>query len=303
MKNDDLLKKWLNNELTDVDKQQFSEQEDYAFNERILEGAKHFKASEIYTTKNFESFKSYYDQKKPVKKLASFNRFLRIASVIVVGLGLYFAMFTNDSGSVQTLAGEKTTFELPDSSIVELNSLSSVTYNPKTWETERTLKLDGEAYFKVEKGSAFKVKTKAGYVTVLGTQFNVKQREKYFEVQCFEGVVSVEVDTLYRKLKAGDIFLILNDNFKESKTLDTFPMWTKNMSDFKAVPVAHVLSEIERQYNVQVVHQNTNIDRLFTGSFPHDNLEEALTSITQPLSLSFSISKSNLITIHGRQNK
>jgi ferric-dicitrate binding protein FerR (iron transport regulator) len=47
-----------------------------------------------------------------------------------------------------------------------------------------------EAYFQVKKGQTFSVNTTDGVVKVLGTHFNVKQRKNYFEVNCFEGLVS-----------------------------------------------------------------------------------------------------------------
>ncbi len=303
MENDDLVKKWLNDNLTDAEKKQFSEQEDYEFNEHLIKSAQYFSASNFYKNKDFKAFKAYYKQQKPVRKLNKFSFLLKIASVVVIGLGIYYTLFFNESGNVKTLAGEKTIIELPDNSIAELNALSEINYDVKNWNDNRTLKLDGEAYFKVEKGSTFNVKTSQGIVTVLGTQFNVKQRHNYFEVKCFEGIVNVKSNKINKRLLAGDVFLILNNKFISGKTGNKVPLWTENMSEFKAIPYSEVLSEIERQYNLQVIFKNVNTNRLFTGGFPHDNLDDALNAITLPMNLSYKLSDSNVVTIHGKENK
>jgi len=63
---------------------------------------------------------------------------------------------------------------------VVLNSKSTISFNKTDWKNNRQLTLDGEAYFKVEKGSTFTVNTNNGSVTVLGTQFNVNSTRRFF---------------------------------------------------------------------------------------------------------------------------
>jgi len=189
---------------------------------------------------------------------------------------------------------------LPDQSIVELNALSSIDYNAKKWNENRELTLDGEAYFKVSKGNVFDVKTTIGLVKVVGTQFNVKQRYNYFEVVCFEGVVEVTSNSITRKLLAGDTYQILNGKFSEGKTNALAPEWIHNISEFKRIPFKEVLSELERQYNIQISYENVDANRLFTGSFPHDNIENGLIAITQPMNLTYKFKSSNLVVIYGK---
>lgn len=303
MEKDDLIQKWLKNELNESEKQAFSQLDDADFNEFIVENAKHFKASHTSQIDDFNTFKKKYNTQKPlVKKLNWFNPLLKIASVIVVALGFYFTFFNSSETFVETLASEKTSIELPDQSIVELNALSSIAFQVKTWENHRALRLSGEAYFKVAKGKTFDVRTKQGIVTVVGTQFNVKQRENYFEVVCFEGIVKVTVNAITRQLFAGDTFQILNGTLSEGKTKADVPKWTHNMSDFESIPFGEVLAELERQYNKEITVENIDKNRLFTGSFPHNNLENALIAITQPMQMTYVISPSNSIVIHGQND-
>ncbi|MFP4844722.1 FecR family protein [Winogradskyella sp. PE311] len=302
MTEDDLLKKWLNNELTDAEKQAFSERDDYAINQNIIEKAQHFKASQFFETDNFEKFKTNYHNRSSVKRLTWVKSLMRIASVLVVGLAIYFSFFNTNIIEQRTLAGQKTDINLPDLSKVILNADSEITYDANAWDSKRSLNLKGEAYFKVAKGKTFDVITANGVVTVVGTQFNVKTRDNYFEVICYEGIVKVASGTITRNLLAGDSYRILNKSFSEDKTDDVKPQWTNNKSRFKSIPLAQVIEELERQYNIKVDFKDTNTARLFTGGFAHNNLKNALSAITQPMNLTFEISSSNQVLIHGNTN-
>jgi ferric-dicitrate binding protein FerR (iron transport regulator) len=303
MDKDYLIEKWLKEELNDAEKDMFSKLDDAQLNEHIIETAQHFKASHFSKSSDFNTFKTQYKPSKaPVKKLNGFSPLLKIASVVIIGLGIYFTFFSSTPTHVETLAGEKSVIELPDHSKVALNALSSIQFNIKNWDGNRFLKLDGEAYFMVAKGKTFAVQTESGTVTVVGTQFNVKQRENYFEVTCFEGIVEVTSDTITRKLLAGDTYQILNGKFTQGKIVASAPKWRENRSEFEAIPIKEVLSELERQYNIQVTFKNININRLFTGEFVHNNLENALIAITQPMNMTYELSSSNLVIIHGKEN-
>lgn len=303
MDKDYLIEKWLKDELTEAEKQSFSQLDDAEFNQYIIDNAKLFKASHHSNIDDFNTFKTrYQSEHTTVKTLNWWSPLLKIASVIVIAFGIYFSFFNHPETVFKALAGEKISFELPDYSNVELNALSTITYNSKNWENSRLVKLDGEAYFKVSKGNIFDVKTKQGLVTVVGTQFNVKQRDDYFEVKCFEGIVKVTSNNITKQLEVGDTFQILHGQFSEGKTNASSPKWIDHMSEFEAIPFKEVLAELERQYDVQITLKTVNADRLFTGGFMHNNLENALKAITQPMNMTYELKPSNLVIIHEENN-
>lgn len=295
-----LILKWLKNELTEAEMQAFKKLDDYELNVSIIDYAKCFKAPEISNVEDFNAFKERYKTKnKPVKKLYGLNPFLKIAAVLAIALGVYFTFFFNNTIQVQTLAGEKSTIELPDYSTVTLNAHSKIEYNKSQWDTKREIQLDGEAFFKVLKGSTFNVITTDGIVTVVGTQFNVKQRDHYFEVICYEGKVKVTSKGIERLLEMGEVYQLLEGNFLERKTVSTAPSWKENISLFNAIPLKEVLAELERQYNVEIIYKNINTNRLFTGGFEHNDLGNALIAVTKPMNLTYELSSSNLVILHG----
>jgi len=187
MNREDLIKKWLNDDLTDAESKAFAELDDYDTHINIIKSAQFFKASE---TAEIASLSEFYERANQVNASDRnmntwYKPFLRIAAILVVLLGVSSLFFLNSTDSkMSTLAGQKISLALPDASAVMLNAKSELAFNEKDWKGQREVTLVGEAFFKVTKGSTFDVLTQAGKVSVLGTQFNVKNRKGYFEVQC-----------------------------------------------------------------------------------------------------------------------
>ena len=293
-----LVKKWLTDELSDAEREEFEQLEDFQLHKDIVDSTAYFKSSGFSQIDDFASFSKRLDtDKKPVRNLNWVRPFLRIASVFVVGFTLYYFFLYNKVVEVQTLASEKTTIELPDASTVIVNAMSELSYSKNKWNQKREIALMGEAFFDVAKGSKFNVITSEGVVSVLGTQFNVKQRGNYFEVKCFEGVVKVVSRSFTEELRGGDNFRLENGESSLGKNPYKHPQWTKNVSSFDRVSLSEVFAELERQYDINVKIENLGSDDLFTGGFVHDNLENALRSITEPLDLTseFILVKNNCV--------
>ena len=123
---------------------------------------------------------------RPEKVHTLYIEVLKYAAIFLVAFA--FAWFLKPAPSISTAQlksnfykvkvayGSKTTIELPDSSVVVLNSGSTLSY-PEKFETgSRTVILNGEAFFEVKKNvhRPFYVKTKDITIRVLGTKFNVK---------------------------------------------------------------------------------------------------------------------------------
>lgn len=298
-----LIKKWLNDELTDVERKTFEDLDDYELNANILDSAKYFKASNFSNTKDFDSFKREYDSNKvPVKQLNWLKPVIRVAAALILGFGIYFFGFYSKLSTYETLVNQKISIELPDHSKVKLNALSQIEFKKANWQDNREVKLKGEAYFIVEKGSNFNVVTNTGLVTVVGTEFNVMQRKNYFEVKCFEGIVKVNSNSIERILYAGDSFQIINGIFEAEKISSKEPKWIRGVSSFNEVPFKMVIDELKRQYNVNISFKNVSLSRQFSGGFKHNNLEKALIAITKPMSLTYKFSSLNDVVIYGDKN-
>lgn len=295
MERETLISKWLDNDLNDQELQAFKNLEDYDDLVKLNTSLQAFKADDYDTSKELENVLSKIKSTKTQTTAHWIKPFMRVAAILAISFSLYYYTTTLDT-TITTAVAQKTTIELPDASSVSLNAKSLLAFNKKDWKKERDVELEGEAFFKVAKGSSFNVITKSGTVTVYGTQFNVKQRDNYFEVICYEGLVGVTHNSQEIKLKAGDSFLIIDGKTiaKEKENRST-PSWLNNESTFKSLPYKTVIAEFERQYNLDITLLGIDSTQLFTGSFTHDNLEIALKSITLPLHLTYSKTNDTII--------
>ena len=291
MKNENNILKWFNNELSEQEIAELKQSDEFNTFGKIAHYSAYLQAPKVDAEKAFLDFKEKHSVKKEVSvRTLNFKTLYRVAAVAVIMLCISYFMLFNNETSFETRIAETKTLVLPDNSEVILNSASLLSYNKKEWKEKRDLELDGEAFFKVSKGQKFTVHTDAGSVQVLGTQFNVKERDNYFEVQCYEGIVAVTYNNREVTLTKGKTFRILNgviENVEEFNTIS--PSWLQFESSFVNVPLSQVIEELERQYKIEITLENVDTAQLFTGSFTHNDKNIALQSVTIPLKLSYRI--------------
>lgn len=301
MANEEYIKKWLDGSLSTEELKDFETFDEYKSLQKLDAAVKSFRAPYYDVEQELARINARKKGKGKVVRLGWLNTMVRVAAVLLVLFSSYFFFYLNVNETLQTASAEKAELLLPDASKVVLNAHSRVTYKKNIWKISRQVRLDGEAFFSVAKGSKFDVETNSGIVSVLGTQFNVKNRETYFEVVCFEGLVEVQSAGETSKLSAGNAFRILNGKMEVfDKNDSTTPDWMANESVFRSVPFGQVIHEFERQYGVSIAAINIDLDQLFTGKFVHDNLEMSLKAITIPLNLNYEIGEKDQVILSAK---
>lgn len=303
MENENNILKWFDNKLSKEELEDLKRSENLETLERISFYASQLEPPMVDKQKALEAFRARDLKKKQTQVIPiGFKSFLKVAAVVAVLLVSSYFIFFNNLKSFETQIAQTQTIVLPDDSQAILNAKSELVYNKKTWDEQRDLELKGEAFFKVSKGAKFTVHTSSGMVQVLGTQFNVKQRENYFEVQCYHGVVAVTYADKTIKLSKGKSFKVVNGGIQVVDDLVTqTPSWLDEESSFEKTPLSLVVSELERQYDLKVSLEAIDGSQLFTGSFTHKDKNTALQSITIPLKLSYRI-EGNRVTIYAYGN-
>ena len=285
------LAKWLNNELSEAELQEFKNSSEYAAYKRLLEASSQLEAPEFNVDKAYEDFRDRRREKGgKVVRMRPAQMFIRIAAAVTVFFVISYFYINSLDETISTEYAQRESVVLPDASEVILNAGSEISYSKKNWSEERNIELSGEAFFKVAKGKKFTVSTEAGTVTVMGTQFNVEQRKGFFEVTCYEGLVSVLYDQDETQLPAGNSFIVFNGKIMETQEFETLqPSWINDESTFKSIPLKFVLSELERQYDIEVRTEDIDTVQLFTGTFSNTNLNLALESISAPYQIKYSV--------------
>ena len=298
------LAKWLNNELTEAELAEFENSDEHAAYKRIVAASNTLKSPDFNADEALEALKNRRSlTNTKVIQLNPFKKFLRVAAALVILLtGTYFYVNSLDA-TVTTQYAENKEIVLPDNSEVILNADSKVTYSKDKWDDNRNITLEGEAFFKVAKGKRFTVATDAGEVVVLGTQFNVENRKGFFEVTCFEGLVSVSFNGKDTKLPAGNSFVAINGKIVSGETpIATTPSWINAESSFKSIPLKYVLDEFQRQHNIVVKTKNIDINQLYTGSFSNTDANLALQSISTPSRIKFKL-EGNKVLFYAENSK
>lgn len=297
---DDFLAQWLDGNLSDDDLKTMVGDEDFLLYKKLKKGTEILSTLELMdTTNTFSDIQKKIQAKKTRK--SRFKRTLHWALPIAASFLLVFAGYTffgNNQLKIATSYAEQKELTLIDGSQVVLNAKSVLEYDKSDWESKREVRLKGEAFFNVEKGSTFKVITENGTVAVLGTSFSVNSAKNYFEVMCYEGRV---------KVLLADDSMVLGPNMTIRKTKGTVnesavplgesPSWLVGESSFKSAPLIYVIHALERQF--QLKFDTTEIDEnaLFTGSFGHKNVEVALAAVFKTMRIHYSRENGNVLVL------
>ncbi|MBC5837311.1 FecR family protein [Flavobacterium muglaense] len=294
MKKNYLHAKWLNEEMNEEELAAFQASDDYELYEKIKIYSSQLEVADFNEEKIIQKIISR--KKTKTKQITLYTIwFSKIAAILIIVLGLFYSVEKISIVNQITDNGEKRTFLLPDHSEVVLNSGSEVNYKKWNWNTNRELKLNGEAYFAVTKGKKFKVKTKLGIVTVLGTHFNVKTKKNQFNVTCFEGRVKVNYQKAQLILTSGQSVTFENGKQTNTTSQITKPIWIDNQMSFQQEKLTAIITEIEKQYNVTIIIKTKNTENVFSGKIPTNNLDTALQIISTTYNLNYSIAKDQII--------
>lgn len=205
------------------------------------------------------------DDMEPIKPTASIVK----AGVVVSGTKADFSKIKTTSGepemkTISTPRGKDYELVLSDGTVVLLNADSKITFPTRFTGENRTVKLVGEAYFKVSKNKhrPFIVETGNLYTKVLGTEFNLKAYpHSDVNVTLIKGSVAVNAEGKEVMLKPGQNAEYSEDKDIEVTTVDTegYIQWKDGYFYFDNVPLIDVVRDLGRWYNVNIEIRNNSL--------------------------------------------
>ena len=231
MKKEILIQKWLDGELNDAEFKEFKTLPEYESYTKISEKAKLFEDTSYDVDFEFDKLNTIIKERQletPVKTIDWMRPLMRIAAIFIIALAVYYAPIYGETTIVKTLASNTKSIELPDNSKIKLNTASAIKYKKSNWENAPKVSLVGEALFNIEKGSSVNVVTWLGDMTVSGSKFKVIQRADYFEVVCYEGVVTLTYKDKEITITTDKSFKIVDgETFEEKMNTSDLPTWAK----------------------------------------------------------------------------
>ena len=218
------------------------------------------------------------------KKKKQITWILSVAASVLLLVGLFF-IFRNKE-QVFVAENNIATAVLPDSSIVVLNRQSKIVY-PKNFENNRSVKLEGNAFFSVKhkEQTSFVVEAGEFLIRVVGTEFYINTVDS-FEVDVSRGIVSVKKkdnpsDSVL--LHAGERIVYKNEKIvKQKLTNNNYLAWKNKKIVFRQTPLKDVCMILERTYGVEIQIADPKISKLkLTATFDHKQLKSVLKVIQE----------------------
>lgn len=300
---------------------------------------KSFDLESIDTEKGFLNLQ----QPKSYKKGIVFG--ISIAS-FALATSIFFFFYKNNSqpliiknkiiqSEVSTKSGSRSKIQLPDGSLVWLNSNSKLTYNNYHFgETIREVALSGEAFFDVVKNplKPFIIHTNKMDIKVLGTSFNVKcyAGDKNSETSLIRGSIEVTLKDRQEKImmKPNEKLTINSEDSKIGKAvlpvdkrekaaiiksqpiielshLTLFPSdnsvvetaWVDNRLVFNNESLEDIAIKMERWYGISIIITNEKLKKvLLTGILEKETVYQALNAMQLTTPFTYKVDK-GVITI------
>jgi ferric-dicitrate binding protein FerR (iron transport regulator) len=243
----------------------------------------------------------------------------KIAAVLILPLaiGSLLRIYVNSQkalssdelvyNEVYAAFGTRSSLLLSDSTLVWLNSGSSLRYPIKFNNKNRKVFLSGEAYFEVKSDVTrpFIVETSTLQVKAAGTKFNVQEYNSnpVSEVTLVSGKVFVNESgnkknsQLISELNP-DQHLVYNREIraKSVSNVDTyrFIAWKDGKLIFRNEPLPQVLNKISMIFNVDIELQGRELqDYRYRATFQDESLEEILKLLKLSAPISFKEVKRN----------
>ncbi len=226
----------------------------------------------------------------------------RIAAILIIPVFAFAIHFwrlnnveTNQWAEVRSSPGMVTKFDLPDGSVVWLNSGGSIRYPLQFKRGRREVELQGQGYFSVRhnKNAPFFVRVDDKYaVEVLGTELNITAYEddNLIETTLVNGSVRLNIhkrngQLVYRTLRPNQkaIFNRSNNSLEVTSVDPEYDIaWKEGRILFKNRPMEQVLKVLSRYYNVSFDVKNP---RILEGQITAKFTSEPLAQVLEYLSL------------------
>lgn len=229
----------------------------------------------------------------------------KIAAILllaIIGSWYYFVHINNESDllATQTIkvpAGQCINLVLPDGTDVWLNSKTTIQYPVVFNKKERSVFVDGQAFFDVAKNEKvpFIVKTSSATVKALGTQFDVMDYSDSdeFETMLIEGCVEVKTirdDQQPVILSPNSKTILKGGKLEKVYVADLSPYeWKNGLISFKNEPFADIMYTFEKTYDIKIIIEKKEISHLlYSGKFRIiDGAEYALRVLQKDIGFQF----------------
>jgi transmembrane sensor len=240
---------------------------------------------------------STVEKQQPVTtgiRYAASNTWWKVAATVTGTLlmaTVLMYLFWGRPVTYQTAFGETRQVELPDGSVAVLNANSSLRLGD-SWETNREVWLEGEAFFSIRKKVSptdprahvrFTVHTNTLHVNVLGTEFTVSERSKTMVV-LNSGKIALSLPDKNIMMKPGDLVEVsgtTQELVQRTVNPAVYSAWKDNEWILDGLSLAKIADRIKETYGLDVVIKNPPDAAIeVTGVVPTGDLDILLKALS-----------------------
>ena len=280
--------RWLNGELSPKELDALQKSGELEDLENIIQTVDDMALPEYNVEAAYSQFKSNRPAKTAKVRRLNTRWVMGIAASLLVIVVAVF-LLRNQTESIEAAPTKNQSFAFSDGSNVILNDGSNIQFDEGNWSENRVVELTGEAFFSVESGKSFLVKTTNGTVEVLGTEFNVRAWGDKLYVECYEGKVRIKGGNDSKEITQNESVNLVGTQLDKGEITHSRPLWSTGTSRFYGEDISEVFAELERQFNIKI---NSSVrNQPFEGIFTHKDLETAVREICVPSELNYSISE------------
>jgi len=252
------------------------------------------------------------------QRTLNFFRYAAILMILIAVPAFLYILSSDQQASpliYTTVAadyGQISKVVLPDSTVIWVNSGSTIKYNNEFSSSNRDIELIGEAYFNVHKNKDLPlvVASEDLRVKVLGTEFSVSAypEEKNIQVVLEKGKIELAATSranLKQEMKPGELvnFTKVNKEMVLS-TVNTglFTSWKDGIINIYNMPLSELVNKLEKRYNQKFEVDNEIKNLPYTFTIKNEKLSNIL-SLMEKITPVDVVQSGNVIELRYNQQK
>lgn len=300
--NDSLLVRYLTGELTAADKQRVE-----AWQQDTPANARYFKAFSDAWAKTFvpvnlneideEAEWQLLRRQLPgrIQRPPVWIMPVKWAAVLLLAAGLTtLLVWVGGFGpeQVQVMANKEVlTDSLPDGTSVILNRHATLSYGSSFNKYDRSVTLEGEAFFDVKTNALkpFYITTQQVKIEVLGTSFNLKTNNTKTEITVESGVVRLGKGDVYTLIKAGESGIIYDRSevvLKQKTDNTLYRHFRSGRFECNGTPLWQLVEVLNEAYDAHIIIGNTRLrNQPLSAEYSNRSLEQILQVVCHTLQI------------------
>lgn len=241
----------------------------------------------------WEDFQKRIPENRPKaieRSIHSKLTWLKVAAVLFILTGAAWSFYRIQLNAYDTISSGKTvlTEVLPDGSNVTLNKNAVLSYKKDFKGNTRSVRLEeGEVFFDIsrDKTKPFIIDVDEVSIRVLGTAFNVKQKDNFTEIIVERGLVRVSRNNQQVDLSKGEKLIVRKDEAEFHKELNKDQLYNYYRTKiFSAdnTPLWRMVEILNEAYQSDIIIDNPELrDLPLNTTFKNESLDTILLVIAE----------------------